>query len=787
MNFRKIIQKEIPEQSREFKDFIKDPLLCDLLSLRGITTPEEAKDFLECKKQPLSKLDVFCDGKKAVKRILEAVKNNEKILVWGDFDADGVTSSALMHKTLKALNANFEIFIPDREEHGHGINLKAALQLVAKHRIKVIITVDCGISNANEINVLNKLGVDIIITDHHKLDGQTPDAYAVLNPQAPYSLREDLKLDEIKKLSMLSGVGVAYKLALALLGNNNKSLEEQLLILACIGTISDVVPLLGENRTIVANGLDLINQKKHKGVKMLFENNGRENITSTDIAFILTPRINAVGRLSTPQLAFDFLVEENESSLNFILEKLDNFNKIRQSLCENIFLEARDMVLAGKNFKNKSAIILFKEDWHIGIIGIVASKLVEEFLKPVFMVTSDGKNGGRCSIRSIEGYNVYEILKKNEDLFEGYGGHSLAGGFSFDMNAHPFDEVKTAILQTIEESDIKEAGGNCLYVDKILEVQDLNIDFINSLAVLEPCGQDNAAPLFALKNTIFKGSKTIGKNANHLKFFCTKDGETLECVKWNEGALNLPENTLIDIAFSPSINRFNGQETIQLEIADIFSEKYSPKNSGTKLKIYDHRKKTGILSQIADYLKRDDIDVAVWAKSIKTLEAIKNFPQISNKAILEKKKHDGIMFFDYPASYEELKSILCEINPRKIHIMNDNYNENIENSIKILSGMLKYSNNHKSGEIDIEKMAQMTGTSEAFVQLALEIFESCTMIDILDVDKIRYIKPVSIEKISSHSLWEILTEEFNKITEFKKHLAEDDLDKMYELISSCLE
>ena len=261
MNFRKIIQKEVPEQSGEFKDFIKNPLLCDLLSLRGIATPEEAKEFLKCKEQPLSKLDVFCDGKKAVKRILEAVKNNEKILVWGDFDADGVTSGALMHKTLKALNVDFEIFIPDREEHGHGINLKAALQLVSRHHIKVIITVDCGISNANEINVLNKLGEDIIITDHHKLDGQTPDAYAVLNPQAPFSLREDLKLDQIKKLSMLSGVGVAYKLALALLEKKDETLDEQLLILACIGTISDVVPLLGENRTIVANGLGLLYQK----------------------------------------------------------------------------------------------------------------------------------------------------------------------------------------------------------------------------------------------------------------------------------------------------------------------------------------------------------------------------------------------------------------------------------------------------------------------------------------------------------------------------------------------
>ena len=778
MNYKKIVQKEI-EQSRELSEYINDPLLCDLLLLRGIKTTNEAKEFLNSETNKLSRLDVFNDGQKALDTIRKAIELQEKILVWGDFDADGVTSSALMHKTLLKLGANFEIFIPDREKHGHGLNSKKALELIAKHKIKILITVDCGISNAKEINLIKSFGVDVIITDHHKLDGETPQAYAILNPQAPNSLKENLEIKQIQNLCRLAGVGVAYKLALELL---NEEENEELLVLACVGTISDVVPLLGENRTIVAKGLKLINEKRHKGISMLFENNGRQNITSNDVAFVLTPRINAVGRLSTPDLAFEFLTEENESSLNFILEKLDNFNKIRQSLCENIYLEASDMA---RENKKDSAIILYNNDWHLGIIGIVASKVVEDHNKPVFMITSDENNIGRCSIRSIEGYNVYEILKSNADLFLGYGGHSLAGGFSFDMNLHPFEEIKSAILNTIEELNIEPQKKDCFEVDKFLDANQINKSLIEKINVLEPCGQNNPSPIFGLKDTTLKDSRVIGKNANHLKFICQKDEINFECVKWSENDFKIPLNSTLDIAFSPRLNVFNNEENIQLEICDVFCEKYTPKKENNSLKIYDHRKKDGILNQICDYLKRDDLDITIWAKNVKTIENLKNYPEIKNKFYENKDRYESIMFFNYPSNFEELKAVLNEINPVKIHFMKDNYDENIENYIKLLSGMLKYAHNHKNGEISIVKLACACGTSEAFVQLALEIFENSGSIEILDVDKIKYIEPVNIEKISSQSLYEILTEEFTKILEFKKHLAEDDLDKMYELVNSC--
>ncbi len=779
MNYKKILQKEMPEQSRELVEFIDDTLLCDLLVLRGINSKEEASEFLNSVNCKLETLDVFCDAQKATERIKKAINNKEKILVWGDFDADGVTSSALMHNVFKRLKANFEIFIPDREEHGHGINSKKALELISKHKVKVLLTVDCGISNVKEIKLLKSLGVDVIITDHHKLDGETPDAYAIINPQAPNSLRDDLGLRQIESLCNLAGVGVAYKLGLKLL---NKNEDNELLPLACVGTISDVVPLTGENRTIVTKGLNLINQNQHKGITMLFKNNCRNNITSSDIAFILTPRINAVGRLSTPELAFNFLIEENENSLNFILEKMENFNKIRQSLCEQIYIEASQMA---KDSINDSAIILYNKDWHLGIIGIVASKILEDYYKPVFMMTSDENNIGRCSVRSIKNFNVYEILKSNSELFLGYGGHSLAGGFSFDMNLHSFEEIKGRILDTINEMNPDIQEEKIIEVDKFINAKDINKELINKINLLEPFGQNNPAPLFGLQSAILKDIRVIGKNSNHLKLICQKDDIDFECVKWNENSFAIPQNSNLDIAFSPKLNFYNNEENIQLEIVDAYSNAYAKKES-EQVKIYDHRKKDDIYSQICDYLKKDGLDITIWAKNIRTLEKLKKYPEIQSKYYNKKSRHKSMMFFDYPSSYDELERILKEIKPSKIHLMNNSCDESIENTFKILSGMLKYAHNHKKGKIDITTLANACGVSDTFIQLALEIFENIGTIEIMDIDKIRYIEPVNFAKLTKETLYEIIKEEFLKITEFKKHLVEDDLDKMYKLVSLCL-
>lgn len=779
MSLNKIVEKEIHDISAEVLEFVKDPVLCDLLALRNINNINAVKEFINCKEVKLKQLNVFNDCNKVLDRIRHAISNHEKILIWGDFDADGVTSSALMYKTMKRLGADFEVFIPNREEHGHGLNASVALKLIAKHKIKLIITVDCGISNAKEINLLKSLGVDTIVTDHHKLDSNAPDAFAILNPQAPNSLNENLSIKDIEDMSRLAGVGVAYKLALALL---NIEQDDELLALASVGTVSDVVPLIGENRTIVSKGLEAINNGVHKGISALFKTCAKKDITSTDIAFILTPRINATGRLATADLAYDFLTGENESSLNFLIEKLDNYNKIRQSLCESVFAQADEMA---QEQQNNSAIIIFNPQWHIGIIGIVASKIVEKYNKPVFMVSSDSKGVGRCSIRSLGGYNVYEILKQCADLFLGFGGHALAGGFSFDLNLHNFEDVKTALLSVIDEIDAGESK-NCVYVDKFLKADDINPKLIDKISILEPFGQDNPRPLFGIKDARLTNAKVIGKNSNHLKFVCNKDNVNFECVKWSTTQLNVAPNSNVDLAFNPVLNSFNGDEKIQLDITHIYCENKITDGQNNTLKLFDHRKKTGILPQIEDYLSNKELDVTVWAKTIKTLQILKNYPEIENRIYNNSGQHKCIMFFNYPSCYDEMKDIISTLRPSKIHLMNDEYENNIESVIKIILGMLKYSHNHKGGQIDILKFSQSSGTTETFVKLALELLCQCNSIAISDTNTITYIEAPNFSTMQTFSTYKKLVDEFQYITDFKKHLAEDSSCKVYELVSNCL-
>lgn len=789
MNFKKIVEKEPILEDKGFLE-IEDPLLKRLLILRGIKDDREAKDFLNPKGTELSTAEVFSDAKKAADRVKCAILNGEKILIWGDFDADGVTSSALMHKTLSALGANFEIFIPNRQEHGHGLNSKELLKRVAKDKIKVVITVDCGISNVAEVKLLNGFKVDTIITDHHKVEGEIPKAYAILNPQAPDSLKSDLNVGKIKDLSALAGVGVAYKFALELLGKDEKykDLKDELLILATVGTISDVVPLLGENRAIVTRGLELINENKHLGIKMLFEFAGRKDkITSTDIAFALTPKINATGRLSTPDLAFDFLVENNASSLNFIIEKLDNFNKIRQSLCDETYKEAVSIINSDKNYKKEPAVVIINENWHLGIVGIVASKLVETYLKPAFVMTVADGNMARCSIRSYGDYNVYEILKRNAQYFEGFGGHALAGGFSFNLEKYSFEKVKEAILATVEELKPDIAVENVFKADKFLNPTEINQNLLETIEKLEPTGQDNPAPVFAIKDATLINSRTMGKNNNHLKFTIEKDGYNFECVKWSEENLPICANSKIDVAFSPALNDFMGSQTIQLFVEDVYSENLQIKGAqNSDFKVYDHRKKTGILAQIAQYLKDETLDIGVWAKKAKTLSILKDYPDISNRIVKDKKTYNSIMFFDYPINSETFENEIKTIQPNKVHFMKVDMDYDIESYVKAVCGMLKYSFHHKNGEIDIEKMAQAIGASESFIQIVLEIFEATGAIEILDIDKINYIKTPDLNAAKSHAMYEVLTSELEKINEFKKYLAESDIGKIKDEIKSLL-
>ncbi|MBE7705975.1 MAG: single-stranded-DNA-specific exonuclease RecJ [Cyanobacteria bacterium SIG30] len=765
--------KEINNDSG-LSDYIKSLVLRRLLLNRGIEKKVDAENFLNPKKTNYVSPYAFVDMEVAISRIISAIEANEKILIWGDFDADGVTSTALLHKVFSKIGANFTHFIPNRKDMGHGLNSKKLIEFISREKVKLVITVDCGISNVKEAKLLKNLKVDLIITDHHKMEGEIPCAYAIINANAPNKIEERLDLSEIKSLCNLAGVGVAFKLAQALIEKCPilKGIEEELLCLACVGTISDLVPLFGENRKIATEGLEFINAKKHKGISKLFEMVGKQGvITSTDIAFVLTPRINAMGRLSDVKAPFELLCEENPNNFQENIETLNNYNKIRQALCEETLSEVLEIA---KKDKNK-AIIHFNPDWNIGIIGIVASGIVEATSKPVFLMTS-GENGQiRCSIRSPKGYNVYEILKHNKDIFQGFGGHALAGGFSFDSNEISFEQVKIKILNTIKELYGGILIDNSIEYDIELETTDLSEDLLKEIKILEPFGEGNPAPLFCIKDTNYFSHKFVGKETKHLKLECKKDNSILNCVWWQKDKFN--QTGVIDLLFVPKLNIFNDIRTIQLELIDVYSK------TQNDIKIYDHRKKDNIFPQINDYLKKDGINLKVYAKKQVTFENIKGYETILKKVNDENGNENGIMFFDYPSNIEEFKEIFKQNDYKKIHLLAENFAYDIEFYIKNLLGMLKYAHNKKQGDINISKMAELLGVNYDFVQVVFEIFEHEGAIKILSENKIEFIKSIPVADFKNNTMYEILNDEFQKISEFKKLLSDSSVDEILSFIN----
>lgn len=759
-----------------------ESVLDAILKSRGITNKEE---FLNPLSSSLSDPYFFKDMKKAVEIVKNAILNNEKILIWGDFDCDGVTSTSILYKTLKALNANFSYFIPDRINLGHGINLKELLLQKSKNNVKVLITVDCGISNIKEIELIKNLSVKTIITDHHEPPKVLPPADCILNPLADNALREDLTVNQIEKFSYMSGAGVAMKLSYALLDefknneNDYSKLKEEIISLSAIGTIADVVPLIGENRTIAAYGLNFINKGALKGVKRLFDGQNKTDlIKSDDIAFILAPRINAAGRLDVPETSFKLLTEDSILQLDMIIEKLNSLNSIRQNLCDKTYNEALSMLS-----RPKDCIVLYNKDWHIGIIGIVASKLVEKFNVPVFLMTSDDKNVYRCSIRGIEAVDIAKTLQSLADILLGFGGHSMAGGFSSDMEKVPFEMLKKRITEAVINYRDDSKIQNLINIDLELTGGDISVDLIKQLDLLEPFGACNQKPLFLFKNSKLTKFRTIGKEQNHMAFSILKDNLEFNCLYWKRPAMGFEFGDYIDIVFRPEINKFNDEEKIQLVTDCILNDKLSD-NFSAKIKIFDHRQKTGILDKIDEYIKNKNGEVKAWATTIATKKQLEKYKNINENILSDTlSQTKSVMLFDFPPNMETFDEIIKGLSPLCVHFMNANYSKNPDDTIKTIIGMVKFASNNKQGFIELKTIADFTGLDEVAVQMALELLEKTNSIRILDINKFEFIKAPSIENLHGDSGFELFYDEFKRVIGFKDYIKTAEIDTLENLLN----
>lgn len=779
--------KDTKEVSQDIIDISGNKLLAQLLVQRGINTVQKVKDFLNPSGMKITSPFVFCDMQKSVNRIFEAIDKQEKIIIYGDFDCDGVTSTSLLYKTLSHLNANVDYYIPNRENENHGLNNKALVQLIAKQKVKLIITVDCGISDVEQVSFANSFKIDTIITDHHEAPEELPKAYAIINPKAINAIDKDLTIEQIEALNELAGVGVAFKLACALLEKTqNYDFVNELLPFVAVGTIADVVPILYENRSFITAGLKLIEAGKHYGLTKLLEISGcdiKNGVNSENIAFGVAPRINAAGRLDTVKNAVKLLISDNKTEIDLCVEELNNLNRIRQDLCDNIYEEAIAML---QNEPPKDSIILYKKDWHIGIIGIVASKLVENFYKPVFLMTFDENTGFiRSSSRSIPEIHIRNVIAENSDLMEYFGGHAQAAGLVFDPNKTSFEEVKSALNATIKNQLNGKALIPTIETDLAINTNEISIELIDTINKLEPFGEGNKSPLFTVEKLILNNHRTMGQKNNHLKIFCeNKDGKPFECVYWNHSELNIPYGKEFDIVFYPKLNTFNGITTIQLDIQDLKSE-FLTKEEKSEYKLYDHRKKTNIYRQICDYLLTTKVHTSIFAQNKNTIETLKSYkeiaPKIKNRKDLQ--KCNQLMFFDYPASENIMQELLQISGAKTLHFMNyNNRNIDIQELIKNISGMLKYVCSNKNGEVNLQDISDFLAISDEVTELCIDMLEELGMFNIIEnngnIYKIEFNKAIEFAKIKNSNLYQELENELKKIFDYREKFCNNSLEEI---------
>lgn len=765
------------------------PLIERLLSVRGITNKEDIKEFLNPLDITLTHPNAFCDMHKAVDRIEQAVQNNDKILIYGDFDADGVTSTSLLMKTLTHVGANVEYYIPTRETDGHGLNSNALVKLMVKVKPKLIITVDCGISNVEEVAFINSFKKDVIITDHHEAPEQLPDALAIINPKAQNSLDENLTTKELKYLSALAGVGVAFKLAQGVLERFEKlDYSMEILPFVAVGTIADIVPLIGENRYYVLKGLELISKGRHYGLKRVLENAGyndiESGITADQIAFGVAPRINACGRLDSVEDAVKVLISDNKQEIELSVMALENFNKVRQELCNTIFEEADKMAEKSRD----NILVLFKKDWHVGIIGIVASKLVEKYGKPTFLMTySEDTNQIRCSARGVEGceeLNLYNIIANISDKLDGFGGHALAAGLYFSLDKTSFEDVKKALISSYNTLMNSKKPTPILNIDLEIEPTDLTEDLITDISKLEPFGAANPSPVFAIKDFKLKQKKLMGSNKEHLRLTVEKNGAIFNAIWWSYGDIALKDGDTLDIAFSPQLNTFNGNTTIQLIIKDIHSD-CIVETQESKIITYDNRKKTDITEKVNAYLKNAKYDFCIFAENHSIIEELKKYDEISKRIVNRHSLNptDGIMFFDYPPSEEIMQTILEKVCPIRIHYMNYDLDKiKSFDYLKTISGMIKYVCNSRDGKFDLNSSACFLGVTNNMIETLLELFEDCQSINIIeraeDYFIIKFLKQVPTETLKNSENYNVFMEQLSNTIELRKHYLECDINEL---------
>ena len=565
------VDKNLIEETA-YKHNMPKPV-AELMLKKGISSPDDIENFFNGSLKSLRNPFEISDMEKAAERIAKAVMNHERICIYGDYDVDGITATALLYIFLMQCGANVSYYIPNRLEEGYGLN-KEAVKEIAARKTNLIITVDCGISAVQEVLEASIHGMDIIITDHHQPSKELPvAAYAIINP-----MRED----DTYPNKTLAGVGVAFKTVMALrfvLKKYDFFKQEvpnirNLLDIVTLGTIADVMPLVDENRIFVRHGLELMSGENVRigidELKKTVENlSASKKMKTSNIGFQLAPRINAMGRMASSEKSFKLLVTQNRSEAKQLALELDNENKYRQMIERDILQQTYDLIEKNQYAELQSGLVIASDNWHPGVIGIVASRVVDKYFKPTVILTED--NGVyKGSARSIPGFHLYDGLSSLSDILISFGGHKYAAGVKLEKKnleefRNRFNEVVKTSLK--EEDFIPE-----IYIDAEIDSKDITNEVMQWLEKLEPYGQGNKEPVFFMKKVFkYQVETFVGKNFNHLKCVFEKNGLIFEEIGYNmkEYKSLMAENDKFDILFSLVHNTWKNTKVIQLNLKDI--------------------------------------------------------------------------------------------------------------------------------------------------------------------------------------------------------------------------
>ena len=689
---------------KELESYSISKNIAKILNARNITDITSVKKYFSDEYEEGYDPFLMHDMQKAVDRINEAIENEEKILVYGDYDADGITSTVLLVETLISMGANVSSYIPNRFEEGYGPN-KEAFTKIIDSGITLIITVDNGIAGVEEVELANKLGCDVIVTDHHKIQDTIPNAYAIIHPEHP---------EGNYPFKKLAGVGVAFKLAHALL----EIFPDFLLDLVAIGTIADMVSITDENRIFVKQGLELINEDPRIGLKMLLELSGIDTkIDEQTVGFYIAPKLNSIGRMDSAKLGLSFLMAEDPVTARALAEQIEQYNIQRKQVTEDI---VKDVISKIENSEKKQKnVIMVSGEYHEGVLGIVASNIVEKYQKPVFIMNE--KEGVlKGSARSIFDFNIYVAMNKISDLFLAFGGHTLAAGFSFEKsNFEKIEEFLDNEFEKFKQNNDLKANKN---IDIVTSLEDISYQFINSLDALKPYGMDFEKPTVLIENAMVLNKAYFGSEKQYLRLTIADEVGNLDCITFKDSATfdKVEKNDIIDLLCNLDKNNFNGRTKLQAHIIDIHIKEF--------------------LFEDLRFINYDitNIDINCLKLSKHRDDKDNNFYQYKDLDSLIDKEFEYIYLLDIPTSKEYLHKII-NLKPKKVfliceekQVLSDVYFIDKNRLIKLFNLILSTNNKQINVAQQLDKLLVVLKTNVDSLKIMIQIFKELELINFVN-------------------------------------------------------